>query len=162
MKDWFANLEQREQWMVGVGGVVVLVIVLWAFIWMPLNQGQARLESSVDIWQRALSDIRGIAAQGVQSGDAGRARPVGANETPIVIVDRTLRERSLNNSVQRQTDVPNGIRIVFENVPFDQLVVWLGELYSNYGLAVQQGDLATSSRNEPGRINATLTLERAP
>ena len=32
MKDWFANLEQREQWMVGVGAVVVAIIILWGFI----------------------------------------------------------------------------------------------------------------------------------
>ncbi len=162
MKDWFANLEQREQWVVGGGGVIVLVIVLWAFVWLPLDRGQQRLESGVEVWQSALSDIRGIAAQDGQSGGAGPDGRNISNESPVVIVDRTLRERSLNNSVQRRQPVPNGIRVEFESVPFDQLVVWLGDVYSGYGLAVQNGSMSLSSRNEPGRINATLTLERAP
>ena len=50
----------------------------------------------------------------------------------------------------------------FEDVAFDQLVVWLGDLYSGYGMAVQNGSMSLSSRREPGRINASLTLERAP
>ena len=162
MKDWFANLEQREQWIVGGGGVIVLVIVLWAFVWLPLDRGQQRLEAGVQTWQRALSDIRGIAAQGGQPGGSGEVRPDVRNESPVVIVDRTLRERNLNNSVQRLQPVPNGIRVVFENVAFDQLVIWLGDVYSGYGLAVQNGSMSLSSRNEPGRIDATLTLERAP
>ena len=73
-----------------------------------------------------------------------------------------MRERNLNNSVQRRQPVPNGIRVEFEDVPFDQLVVWLGDVYSGYGMAVQNGSMSLSSRNEPGRIDATLTLERAP
>lgn len=162
MKDWFANLEQREQWIVGVGGVVVLVIVLWAFVWLPLDRGHQRLESGVQVWQQALSDIRGIAAQGGQPGNAGENRRDTSNESPVVIVDRTLTERNLNNSVQRRQPVPNGIRVEFEDVPFDQLVIWLGDIYSGYGMAVQNGSMSLSSRNEPGRIDATLTLERAP
>lgn len=162
MKDWFANLEQREQWIVGVGGVVAIVIVLWAFVWMPLSNGHDNLRGSVADWQRALSDIRGIAAQGGSGGTTTPTRPDIAGQQPLVIVDQTLRERNLNNAVQRRQPVPNGIRVEFENVPFDQLVVWLGDIYSSYGLAVQNGSMSLTSRNEPGRINATLTLERAP
>ncbi|MDJ0910572.1 MAG: type II secretion system protein M [Woeseiaceae bacterium] len=162
MKDWFANLEQREQWMVGGGGAIALVIILWAFVWLPLDRGQERLDADVATWQRALSDLRGIAAQSGQPGGVQPIRGDTGSESPVVIVDRTLRERSLNNSVQRRQPVPNGIRVEFEDVPFDQLVVWLGDVYSGYGLAVQNGSMSLSSRNEPGRINATLTLERAP
>ncbi len=161
MKDWFANLEQREQWIVGGGGVVVLVIVLWAFVWLPLDRGHQRVQSGVEVWQRALSDIRGIAARDSQPGGATQARPTNTNQSPVVIVDQTLRERNLNNAVQRRQPVPNGIRVEFDDVPFDQLVVWLGDIYSSYGMAVQNGSMALTSLNEPGRIDATLTLERA-
>ena len=162
MKDWFANLEQREQWMVGGGGIVVAIIILYGFIWTPLDKGHRDLQASVGDWQSALSDIRGIAAQGGQTRGASPIRPDMGNQSPVVIVDQTLRERNLNNSVQRRQPTPNGIRVEFENVAFDQLVVWLGDIYANYGMAVQNGSMQMSSRSEPGRINASLTLERAP
>ena len=161
MKDWFANLEQREQWLVGGGGIVVLIIVLWAFVWLPLDRGQQRLESGVQVWQQALSDIRGIAAQGSQPDGDSQGRREFDSQSPVVIVDQTLRARGLNNSVQRRQQTPNGIRVEFEDVAFDQLVVWLGELYASSGLAVQNGNFALRSNNEPGRVDANVTLERA-
>ncbi len=162
MKDWFANLEQREQWMVGGGAIVVAIIILYGFIWTPLDKGHRNLEASVADWQRALTGIRGVAAQGGQSDGRSQTRIDPGTQSPVVIVDQTLRERNLNNSVQRRQPTPNGIRVEFENVAFDQLVVWLGDIYANYGMAVQNGSMQMSSRSEPGRINASLTLERAP
>lgn len=162
MKDWFANLEQREQWIVGVGGVVIAIIIFWAFIWMPFDRAHRNLETGVDNWQLALSDIRGIAAEGGASAGVAQPSAGNSNQSPVVIVDQTLRERNLNNTVQRRQPVPNGIRVEFENVSFDQLVVWLGDIYSGYGMAVQNGSIGQTNRNGPGRVNATLALERAP
>ncbi len=162
MKDWFANLEQREQWMVGGGGVLVLVIVLWAFVWLPLDRGQQRLEAGVETWQSALSDMRGIAARQGSSGESSQPRGDFGNQSPVVIVDRTLRDLNLNSAVQRRQPTPNGIRVEFEDIAFDQLVVWLGDMYASYGMAVQNGSIGQTGRNGPGRVNATLTLERAP
>lgn len=162
MKDWFYGLEPREQLFVGIGAVLVAVIILWAGLWLPLDNGHRNLEQSVGTWQRSLSELRQISAamQG-GSGAAGSQRAT-SSDSPVVIVDRTLRERSLNNTVKRQQPTPNGVRVEFENVAFDQLVVWLGELSSRYSMDVQAGSLSLASRAGPGRVNASLTLERAP
>lgn len=162
MKDWFANLERREQLFVGSGAIVVTLIVLWGLLWLPLDRGHRNLEQSVANWQRSLADLRAISAV-IDSGRGGPSNQrVASDESPVVIVDRTLRERSLNNTVKRQQPTPNGVRVEFENVAFDQLVVWLGDLNARYAMEVQAGSLSLASRTGPGRINASLTLERAP
>jgi type II secretory pathway component PulM len=51
--------------------------------------------------------------------------------------------------------------VEFENVAFDDLVLWLGDLSTQYAMDVTSGSFSASSRAEVGRINATLTLERA-
>lgn len=162
MKDWFDNLEQREQLIVGTGGVVAALIILWALIWMPLNRAHVDAQANVERWQSSLSDLRTVAAN-LQTGTSTTASAkAGLNDSPVVIVDRTLRERSLNNTVKRQQPTPNGIRVEFENVAFDQLVLWLGHINARYAMEVQAGSLSLSTRAGPGRINASLTLERAP
>lgn len=161
MKDWFDNLEQREQWMVGAGGIVVAVILFWLLIWSPLDKGQRDLEASVALWQSSLADLRGIAAQGDASSGSAPTQAAGANQSPVVIVDQTLRERNLNSAVQRRQPIPSGIRVEFEDVAFDQLVVWLGDLNARYGMVVQAGSMQIASRSEAGLINASVTLERA-
>ena len=85
-----------------------------------------------------------------------------SRQTPVVIVDQTLRARGLDRALRRsQPTTSNGIRVEFENVAFDDLVLWLDDLGSQYAMQVASGSLSTSSQAAPGRINATLTLERA-
>lgn len=160
MKEWFDGLEAREQLFVGIGALLVAVIILWAGIWLPLDKGHRNLEQSVGTWQRSLSELRQIAAN-ADAGGATGGQQVVSSESPVVIVDRTLRERSLNNTVKRQQPTPNGVRVEFENVAFDQLVVWLGDLSARHSMDVQAGSLSLAARAGPGRVNATLTLERA-
>ena len=87
------------------------------------------------------------------SDTAGRSAST-AQQTPVVIVDRTLRARGLDKALQRsQPTTSNGIRVEFKDVAFDDLALWLGDLSTQYGM---------EGRGEPGRVDATLTLERAP
>jgi type II secretory pathway component PulM len=46
-------------------------------------------------------------------------------------------------------------------VPFDELVLWLGDLSDQYSLHVQAGSLTAIAQAGPGRVNASLTMERA-
>ena len=162
MKAWFENLEPREQMFVGVGGLLVGAIVFWGLIWLPLSRGNAGLRQSVADWERSLTELREIGASYRSTAGTPMPARVASNDSPVVIVDRTLRQQGLNNTAKRQQPTPNGVRVEFENVAFDQLVVWLGDLNTNYAMEVQAGSLSQTSRAAPGRINASLTLERTP
>ena len=95
-------------------------------------------------------------------GTSAGPRPAASQQTPVVIVDQTLRARGLDRALRRsQPTTSNGIRVEFENVAFDDLVLWLDDLGSQYAMQVASGSLSTSSQEAPGRVNATLTLERS-
>lgn len=162
MKDWFNSLETREQLFVGVGAVVVLVAVLYTLLWAPLDRKHAETAASVATWQRSLDELRPLKNLAQQSDE--RRPTVGASQqSPIIVVDQTLRSRGLEQYRRRsQPTSSNGIRVEFENVAFDELVLWIGDLADQYAMHVQSGSIAAGSRSGPGRINATLTLERAP
>lgn len=161
MKDWLYSLEDRERMFVLGGAVAVVLALLYAFLWVPLDKGHQTLQSSVDSWQRSLADIRPL--RGMQSAQAPTSRPaVNTQQTPVVIVDATLRARGLDRSLRRsQPTTSSGIRVEFENVAFDDLVLWLDDLSTQYAMEVASGSLSTSAQAGPGRINATLTLERS-
>lgn len=162
MKDWFYSLEDRERLFVSSGALIVAVALIYGFAWVPLDQKHAEAAASVSDWQRSLAELRplkGLAAQANRGTSSG-----GANQrAPIIIVDQTLRSRGLEQYRKRsQPTSSNGIRVEFENVAFDELVIWLGDLSEQYKMTVQSGSLSSGNRSGPGRINATLTLERAP
>jgi general secretion pathway protein M len=162
VKDWFDSLETRERWFVSVGGVVVVIALVYGLAWAPLEKKHATLTADVDSWQRSLAELRPLRVTASGNGQNRPAPVIGAQQSPIIIVDQTLRSRGLDRYRQRsQPTANNGIRVEFENVAFDELVLWLGDLSDQYGMHVQAGSFGKTTQVGPGRINATLTLERA-
>ena len=158
MRDWFDSLQARERLFVMTAAVFLAFAVLYLGIWMPLDRGQKSLSLSVDTWKTALADLRPLKGQ-LQSSGSGQT--AGRDQSLVVIVDNTLRERGLYSALQRsQPTAGNGIRVEFENVAFDDLVLWLGDLSNNYGLQVQSGSFSNPQDSE-GRVNSTVTLERS-
>ncbi|MCH8060121.1 MAG: type II secretion system protein M [Proteobacteria bacterium] len=163
MKDWFESLQSRERQFVTVGAAAVAVALFYALVWMPLDNGHTTLLANIANWERSLAELRPLKGLLSASGNASAAQRSGTQQTPVVIVDQTLRARGLDRSLKRsQPTTRNGIRVEFESVPFDDLVLWLGDLSKEYAMHVSSGSLSTASRAGPGLINATLTLERLP
>ena len=157
MRDWFDSLEAREKLFVSVGAVIVIVSLAWGLVWVPLDRGHENRLSSVSTWERSLAELGPLKSRAA-AGNEGRQV---SNQTPVVIIDQTLRARGLDRALKRsQPTTSTGIRVEFENVAFDDLVVWLGDLSSQHGMDVQQGSFSSTARSAPGRVNASMTLER--
>jgi general secretion pathway protein M len=163
MKDWYDNLEGREQFMILVGALVVVIALLYSFIWVPIDRGHAQVASSVSNWERSLAELRPLRSLAASDNQSGSTVAVNSSQqAPIIIVDQTLRSRGLEQYRPRsQPTTANGIRVEFENVSFDELILWLGDLSDQHSMHVQAGSLSAISQAGPGRINASLTLERS-
>lgn len=161
MKDWFEALDTRERIVVAAGAVIVVIALIYSLAWQPLDKRYVALQNDVENWQRSLADLRPLRAQPASAGQTQSTRPTSSQQTPIIIVDTTLRGRGLDRYRRRsQPTAGNGIRVEFENVAFDELVLWLGDLSEQYGMHVEAGSFSVGTQVAPGRINATLTLER--
>ena len=162
MKDWFDSLEMRERLFVAVGAFIASVALIYGLVWAPLDARHALLRNDIENWQRSLTELRPLRLAPSTGSQARPGTNPGSLQSPIIIVDQTLRSRGLDRYRQRsQPTASNGIRVEFENVAFDELVLWLGDLSEQYSMHVQAGSFGKTSRVGPGRINATLTLERS-
>lgn len=162
MKNWFSSLQQREQIFVASGAVLVVIALIYAFIWVPLDTGQKTMSQSVSNWERSIADLKPLKGLQAPATNPRQGAISGAQQTPVVIVDQTLRARGLDRSLKRsQPTTSNGIRVEFESVAFDDLVLWLGDLSAQYGMHVTSGSMSSPSQAAAGRVNATFTLERS-
>ena len=163
MNDWYESLEAREQTVVLVGAIVVVIGLLFSFVWVPIDRGHARVANSVNTWERSLAELRPLRSLATSGELNAKSAAVSSGlQAPIIIVDQTLRSRGLEQYRRRsQPTTANGIRVEFENVAFDELILWLGDLSDQHAMHVQAGSLSAISQAGPGRINASLTLERA-
>ena len=161
MTDWFENLEPRERVMVAFAAVFIVFAVFWFGLWLPLDERRDAAAARVDTWQTSIAALRPLKGQ-VQAGASGQPMSAGSNQSLVVIVDNTLRQRGLYTAPQRSQPTPggNGIRVEFESAAFDDLVLWLGDLHRLHGLLVQSGSFSVASGSSPGRVNASVTLER--
>ncbi len=91
-----------------------------------------------------------------------RPTNINPNQSLVVIVDNSLRQRGLSNSLQRSQPTPSGtgIRVEFEGVAFDDLILWLGDLNRQYDLQVESANFSVASRESLGRVNSSVTLQR--
>jgi general secretion pathway protein M len=159
MKDWFQNLAPREQVLISIGGILVIILVIVTLGIQPILSKATRGRELISEKQALLNELSQVAERiGPQSG-SGQAVSVTGGQSLVVVVDKTTRERGLGPHLKRnQPDGENSIRLRFENASFDTLMVWLSQLQNQYGLTTTSAniDIATGT----GRVNCNLTLER--
>lgn len=159
IQEWFEQLAPRERVMVSACAVIVVLALLWIAIIQPIFVGGANLAERVAQKETQLANLQELASQ-VRPGQPTQRRTVqGRNESIVVIIDRTTRNRQLAAYLKRnQPEGNSGVRLRFEGAPFDTLVEWIGELQQSYGMTAVTAnmDLAGS-----GRVNCTLLLSRA-
>jgi general secretion pathway protein M len=160
MRTWLDALPPREKMMILAAAAFAVIALLYFALWLPLDRGHRNATARVDDLRLAIVDLRPLRGQLQASGSATPGAG-GQNQSLVVIIDTTLRQRSLYNALQRsQPTAANGIRVEFENVAFDGLMLWLGDLSNNYGMQLQSGSFSSSSEENVGRVNSSLTLER--
>lgn len=159
MRDWFMALSPRERLMVTACAAFVGFAMLWVLGVQPLLKNAAALDTRVSTKRAELANYHELAGQVQQPGSAP-ARPSvqGRNESIVVIIDRTTRQRQLASYLKRNQPDGEGVRLRFEGAPFDALVNWLGELQDSYGMTTQNANFDEAG---PGRVNVTLVLQRA-
>lgn len=153
MKDWFANLQPRERMLVGGGGTVALLIVLWLAVISPLLDRSAELRASVERKQRLLVDLGRVA--GMQ--ESRNPRTGTAQQTLYVLVDSTAKEHGLQLPRTRQ-DGPDGVNVTLQNAPYDALMDWLITLETEHSVRVESASIAGA--REQGLVNGQVFLRR--
>lgn len=160
MKAWFEGLAPREQILVALAAVLTVIVLVYLAVWLPLDRANARLEARVESQRELVTELRQLRGRVSAPTAGGQTSAGGAGQSLVVVVDSTVRQRGLGTTLKRSQPLDgDSIRVTFENAAFDALVEWLGQLASQHGIEI--GTASFSSRTEAGRVDATLTLERA-
>jgi general secretion pathway protein M len=156
MKQWFANLGERERWLVLGGGGMVFLLLLYALAWLPLSHRVGDLRSTVQ-GQVALERwMEGAAAEVKRL--RGSQGSVAAGQSLLSLVDRTAREGGLGPAVRRvEPDGIDKVRIQLEQAPFDDLIAWLETLVRQNRIRIDS--VTAEGRDQPGVVNARVVLQ---
>ncbi len=153
LRAWYAGLQQREQRVVAIGGVVVAVLILVLGILLPL---QSSVSSAIKSNETKREDLAWMQVHAPEIRAAGGQLPASTGEAPVVLVDRVGREAGLAGSLRGTQPNGTGVRVQLEAAPFDVLITWLATLDERYGLAIESITVDRAAR--PGVVNASITF----
>jgi general secretion pathway protein M len=154
LQQYLAKLSERDR-RIAIGGAVAALLLLILAIVLPLQRhvgaGEQRLERKRDdlVWLRSMAPQL--------SGLSSSSAPAPLRESLVVLVDRTARQSGLEHAlVGSQPSGDGGLNVRFEQTPFDNLVAWLAQLRSSYGVRVDSA--VVDMGNSAGTVNASLVL----
>ncbi len=155
---YWRGLAPREQLVVGIGGVAAVVLLLYAFLWAPLQHDLDRLRAEVPREQQQLQWMR---AQVNRINQLRAAAPSGVRGGGLLsFVEQSAQTYGIRTSIKRvEPEGPNAVRLAIDGVAFNSLAEWLANLQKQGGVRIDNATLEPSPT--PGVINARLLL-RAP
>lgn len=162
IRDWWQQLAPREQMMVAGCAVFIVLAMIWSMVIQPLYTGRTLLAQEVATKQGQLANFQELAGRFAPAVSGASPAPGNnsgnSNESIVVIIDRTTRNRAIAPYLKRnQPEGTAGVRLRFEGAPFDELVEWLGELSQSYGLVAVTANFDEAGT---GRVNCSLVLTR--
>ena len=157
MRAWFDSLQPRERAIVSIGAIAAAVIVFWGYVWTPLQNGRADLQTSVAEKKQLLTSLYRSSSLSVDSLDSSAAEP---QQSLVLLIAQTAQGAGLSNAItSSRPDGPNNINVTVQNVPFDLLVNWLVALQQNYGVSVQGASI--NNTRQIGQVSGQLALSRS-
>lgn len=162
MKAWWAGLASRERAVLAGGLAVLLMLLVWLLVWEPIADARAELRTEVAALSAELAWMEQVADQvrrrGAQSDNAGPSGAAGGSV--LTLVEVAANASGIKTDIERVQPEGEGARLWFDQVSFDRLISWLGQLEQRHGLKVSQ--LAVDAREEAGMVSARVLVERRP
>lgn len=155
---WWRSRPRREQAMLMVGAMAVLGVLLWAFVWSPIEQRRLGLIDAVNaaVAERAELDARAAAVAATARSGAGAAAATVDQRSLPALIDADLRRAGLATSIREVAPDGERLRVRLEAVDYRALMAWLDALLARDGLDVARFELR--AREAPGQVDAELAF----
>ncbi len=157
MKQYWANLQPRERHTLLGGGLVLVLILLYALVIDPFRQELLRLQQSVEAQTGELAWMQQASAEVKRlRGNSPVAQRV-TGRSLMSQVDASARSTGLSGAIKEINPEGQGVKVRLEQVSFDDMLLWLEQLNSKQGVGVS--GLVMERLSQPGRVNASVVLE---
>lgn len=161
MKELIDRLSEKDRKALIFGAIFLIPLILYFGVWSPFQDSATQLAVQVSQQKEALAWMKthqadAIALQKQTSSTKGQG---SRGRSLLSVVDESLRHANLNKSVKRIEPVGDGqINVRFESALFDNLIIWLGSLANDQGIATST--ITVVQRSESGLVDAQMVLSR--
>jgi general secretion pathway protein M len=160
MISWFFSLAPRERLILAGGALALSLLLGYVLILEPLDAAIRQKETILGAQRNQMRDLKAIAAEyrslgGVESKGQNSTR----SSSLLAIVDSSGTAQGIKDSIKRLS--PEGkdkVRIQLQEAPFDNLVLWLAQLSTDYQVTTKSTNVRRG--DEVGKVSGNLLLQR--
>ena len=156
MKDWFAQLSQRDQMSLMVLAVVLALYLLYMLVWSPLDNRRDDLALQNTAIAESRVRVDAMVSEVLQLRQSG-AKP-GAKRNLTSVINASTSRLQLP-VIRLQPNSRGEIQVRVENANFDDVLKWLYEMEYKEGLLVREVSLVQTG--SVGRVNVTVRIAEA-
>lgn len=154
LKEKYLALEKNEQSALLIGGIAIVLFVLYQFIYEPfqarLKKKEQELHSQLDLrhW------LNGIEPQLKQLNNTKTKTAIPSSKL-LSITSNSLKLAKLNqDQYQLQQSSDESIQLSFKSVPYSHFINWISQFWQTYPLDLKE--LAINTTKTPGQVSVSL------
>lgn len=156
MNEFIARLSERERLLLLLAAGLVLLLLIYALAWRPLDQHLERMDRLISAQQADL-DWMQVSAMKIKQLRSQNTANRGRQQGLLSLVDQTVRRSGLAQALKRvEPEGADKVTVRLEQAGFDAVVGWLETLQQVNGVMVQS--ISVDRQERDGMINARLTL----
>jgi type II secretory pathway component PulM len=155
IKQYLDQLNERERRAVIAAAVALALFLPYQIIWSPFMNSLNELESRVEKQQKDLAWMRDRVNEARElaratGGQTNSAQPVYG------VIESTARQR-FGGDIRVQQEGKGGVRVTIKNIGFDDVMLWLDDLYYQKHISVKE--FTIDRQPGAGRVNANILIE---
>lgn len=145
---FWRRLSMREQWILGSGSGLLLLVLLVFYVWQPLDKARTNLRASLPKLRIEAEKMRAEVAE------VSRLKAmVGKPNVAQVGIRESLEQSAAALGIRVTQSNPEGnnkLNVTFSEVPFDGWVKWLGTLQTQQRIRLESSRI--ESLPQPGMV----------
>lgn len=154
--NWLSRYNRREQTLLLIGAVGVLLFVFWKAVLVPVGDWKAQQMMSNRAVSQALGRVELLAAQIEQARRTAESAGDGGGNLSA-LVDSSLRSNNLSMS-GFQPGTGGQVRVRLDEVPYARFMQWLHDMEYQHGVSVVDFSMAGTSTE--GRVTVNIRLQK--
>lgn len=156
MKEWFSQLNQREQLSLLLLGLALLLYLLYILVLSPLESQREQLIAQNSAVTQSQGHVDAMVSQLLQLRQGGAKAGAKRNLTSVINQSTSRLQLPV---MRLQPNSRGEIQVRIENASFNDVLKWLNEMEYTESLLVREVSVTPAA--SAGRVNITVRIAEA-
>jgi len=151
---FWAQLSERDRIMLSIGAVILFIYLFYALLYAPLSHSKKQHQQQLLEDKATLAWMKQVKSQA--HPEQKLAEKVSSAQLLTLLSDHLQKTNFKNYPYQLQQSGTSDILLSYEDVPYNQFILWLSAVSREYVFSIKQ--LQIQKKDKEGVVKVNLFL----